>query len=377
MNILIGAGGTGGHIYPGLAIAHLIKEKHPDADIRFVGTSRGMENAIVPHAGYPLETIRVRGFERKLSWGTLKSVKELLHGMGDAKRLLKECSPDLVIGMGGYVCGPLLLLASRMGIPTVLHEQNAFPGATNRLLAAYVDKIGISFPEAETWFRHEEKIFFCGNPVRKEFFQKNRDGFRALYGYEKDDFIVVSVGGSLGAETINQGILHWLAHPPVQSKVRLIHITGKNRYDDFCAQMESLGVDPGFQHWYKILPYSDAMHEVMGMADVMVSRAGAMSVAEIAASGIPSILVPYPMATGNHQEFNARTITDKGGGLLMLDQTLKGSPELLKQQLENWVDHPDTLMVMGKITEEAAAPEADRLFYDEIVPFLKRGQDEY
>lgn len=372
MKILIGAGGTGGHIYPGLAIANTIKEKHPDWDIRFVGTNGGMETSIVPAAGYPLETIRVKGFERKLSLGTVQSFKELLHGMGDARKLIKSFAPDLVIGMGGYVCGPLLLTASRMGIPTMIHEQNAFPGATNRLLAGFVDRIGVSFPQAKERFRHEEKVFICGNPVRKSFFSGEKSKMREKYGYGNEEFIVVSSGGSLGAATINDAILHWMTHPPANPRVKLIHITGKRRFDVFFQSMLDKGIKPDEERWFKVLSYTDVMDEWMAMADVAVSRSGAMSVAEIAASKTPAILIPYPHATGNHQEFNARTITDRGGGVLLLDGALKESPQLLKNQLEHWADHPEELDAMEEKVGDLARERADELFYEEIMHLLER-----
>ncbi|QSX08919.1 undecaprenyldiphospho-muramoylpentapeptide beta-N-acetylglucosaminyltransferase [Alkalibacter rhizosphaerae] len=376
MKILIGAGGTGGHIYPGLALADMLKEKYPEADIRFVGTDRGMETTIVPNAGYPLETIRVKGFERKISMGTVQSIKELLLGMGDARKLLRSFDPDLVIGMGGYVCGPLLLLAARKNIPTVIHEQNAYPGATNRLLSRFVDKIGVSFPEATKWFPQEEKVFLCGNPVRKAFFQGDRKTLREKYGYGADDFIVLSVGGSLGATTLNNAVMYWLTNPPDDPSIRLIHITGKQRYDDFYQSMLDKGLDPDKSNWCKILSYSDVMHEIMALSDVAVSRAGAMSVAEIAASGIPAIFVPYPHATGNHQEFNAKSITEKGGGALILDADLKEEPFLLKNQLEEWAKHPEQLIEMKANVEKVAVEGAEELFYHAIKPLLERGQHE-
>lgn len=371
MKILIGAGGTGGHIYPGLAIANTIKEKHPDWEIRFVGTSNGMETAIVPAAGYKLETIRVKGFERKLSLGTIRSFKELIHGMGDARKLLKTFAPDLVIGMGGYVCGPLLLSASRMDIPTMIHEQNAFPGATNRLLAGFVDRIGVSFPQAKERFRHAEKVFICGNPVRKSFFSGEKQKMRDQHGYGKDDFVVVSSGGSLGAATINDAVLYWMVHPPKNPNIRLIHITGKRRFDAFYQDMMDRGIESDTENWFKVLSYTDNMDEIMALADVAVSRSGAMSVAEITASKTPAILIPYPHATGNHQEFNARTITDHGGGVLMLDSTLKESPQLLKNQLEHWADHSEELSSMEEKVGKLARERADEIFYEEIIHLLE------
>jgi UDP-N-acetylglucosamine--N-acetylmuramyl-(pentapeptide) pyrophosphoryl-undecaprenol N-acetylglucosamine transferase len=373
MRVLIAAGGTGGHIYPGIAIAKVISENEEDVQIKFVGTKKGMERIIVPKAGYHLETIRVKGFERKISMDTVRSLKELFMGMLDAKRLIENYNPDIVIGMGGYVCGPVLLLASRKKIPTMIHEQNAFPGATNKLLSRFVDKIAISFSEAKKYFGNENKVFLSGNPVRKEFFNSDRKEAREKLGFGEDDFVVVSSGGSLGAASINNAMLKLIKEREKGDRLKVVHITGKANYEDFMDSLREAGLDIGLDKNVRILEYCDKMHEVYACADLVVSRAGAMSVAELAAGRIPSILVPYPYATDNHQGYNARSITDEGGGILILDSDLKHDPEILKNTIYSLIEDPEKLSDMGLAASKKAMPEADIIFYREMKKMLETG----
>ncbi|MBF7097130.1 undecaprenyldiphospho-muramoylpentapeptide beta-N-acetylglucosaminyltransferase [Alkalibacter mobilis] len=370
MKVLIAAGGTGGHIYPGIAIAKHISEMEPDSQIKFVGTNRGMETSIVPDNGFELELIRVKGFDRKLSFNTLKSFKELFLGMGDARRLLKAYKPDIVIGMGGYVCGPILLWASRMKIPTIIHEQNAFPGATNKLLSGFVDRIGISFINAREYFKNKNKIFLCGNPVRREFFKTDYESFRNDLGFSKEDFVVVSAGGSLGAESINKAMIQVITSAETIDSLKIIHITGKTKYDDFMAELVSRGIDPDQNNKIKILSYSDSMDKIYGCADLAVSRAGAMSVAELAAVGTPAIFIPYPYATDNHQEYNARSVTDSGGGILILDSDLANDPGILFDKISWLADKRCELETMRARMKAKAIIDSEMIFYNEIKRLL-------
>ncbi len=375
MKVLIAAGGTGGHIYPGIAIAKAISEYEDGVEIRFVGTDRGMEKTIVPNAGYQLETIRVKGFARKLSMDTLKSAKELVMGMLDAKRLIKNYHPDVVIGMGGYVCGPVLLIASRMRIPTIIHEQNAFPGATNKLLSRFVDKVAISFPEAKEYFRDKDKVFLSGNPVRKEFFETDKKLAREKFGFSEGDFVIVSAGGSLGAASINNGMLELIKDKKDDDKIRIIHITGKANYESFLEMLKQNSIDPDSSPRIKVLPYSDHIYEIYACADLVVSRAGAMSVAELSATGTPAVLIPYPYATDNHQEFNARSLTDNGGGVLMLDSDLKQDPGILRSTVDFLMENPEKLNNMKAAASKKAIPQSDVLFYKEMKKIIRSGKD--
>jgi len=366
MKILIAAGGTGGHIYPGLAIAQKIKKENPDAEIIFIGSMVGMEKNIIPQTGYPIEYIRVRGFERHLSLETLAAVKGIFDGLLDSRKVLNRHHPDLVIGTGGFTSGPLLLLASRRKIPTMIHEQNAFPGKTNRMLGKKVDRIAISFKEAQTYFP-EGKTFLAGNPVRTEYYDLNRQKCRENLGLLDSQKMVLIMGGSQGAGSINQGALGLMKAWKNRSDRVIYHLTGKQQYDQVLESAKTQGMTGDVN--IHIQAYSSEVHKLLGAADLVISRAGAMSVAEIAAVGIPSILVPYPMAAGNHQEFNARVITDQGGGLLIEDKALTG--ELLVETVEGLLADEMRLKKMAGITKKLRIFDAVDRIYHEMTKLIK------
>lgn len=366
MKILIAAGGTGGHIYPGLAIAEKIKKENPDAEIIFIGSMVGMEKNIIPKTGYPIEYIRVRGFERKLSLETLAAIKGIFVGLMDAKKVLDRHQPDLVIGTGGFTCGPLLLLASRKKIPTMIHEQNAFPGRTNRLLGKKVDRIAISFKEAESYFP-DGKTFLAGNPVRSEYHEINKAVNRKKLGLSDAQKMILIMGGSQGAGSINEGALALMKAWKERKDRVIVHLTGKSQYKNVLESMKTQGIEP-FENIH-IMGYSDEVHRILGAADLVISRAGAMSVAEISAVGVPSILVPYPMAAGNHQEFNARVITDQGGGILMEDRLLTG--EVLVETVERLLTDETELKKMAAITKKLGILDAGDRIYEEIKKLME------
>ena len=372
MKILIAAGGTGGHIYPGLAIADQFKERMPDAEIVFVGSLVGMEKNIVPKEGYPLEFIRVRGFERELSLETLAAVKGIFDGLRDAKKVLKKHEPDLVIGTGGFTCGPLLLQAAKKGIPTMIHEQNAYPGKANRMLSSKVDRISISFMEAAEYFP-KEKVFLAGNPVRDAYKHVDRQACRASLGLGENQKMIVAMGGSQGAGSINGAIIEYMVKHAQDSEVVIYHLTGRSQYQNVIDELKEKGVELnnginaiGNIH---IVDYSNEVDRLLGAGDLVISRSGAMSVAEIAAVGIPSILIPYPMAAGNHQEFNARVITDRQGGILILDKEL--TPERLETAIDGILKDTDQRTKMAEITRQAAVYDADLRFVEEALKLMK------
>lgn len=361
MKVLIAAGGTGGHIYPGLAIAEKIKTENPGAEIIFIGSLVGMEKNIIPQYGYPIEYIRVRGFERKASLETLAAIKGIFDGLSDAKKIIAKHQPDLVIGTGGFTAGPLLLIASRRKIKTMIHEQNAYPGKTNLMLGKRVDRIAISFNEAKQYFPGEG-TFLAGNPVRAEYYQINRCELRKHLNLSDAQKMVLIMGGSQGAGSINQSALSLIASYQNREDRVIYHLTGKDQYQLIKKEVENLGLFPSGHIFVEA--YSNEVHRLLGAADLVISRSGAMSVAEIQAVGVPSILVPYPMAAGNHQEFNARVITDPGGGVLIKDKDLTGA--LLIQTVETLLDDEKKRQTMGQITKALSINNAGDRIYDEI-----------
>ncbi|KNZ43264.1 undecaprenyldiphospho-muramoylpentapeptide beta-N-acetylglucosaminyltransferase [Acetobacterium bakii] len=361
MRVLIAAGGTGGHIYPGLAIAQKIKKENPDAEIIFIGSMVGMEKNIIPQTGYPIEYVRVRGFERGLSLETVAAVKGIVDGLMDSRKILKRLSPDLVIGTGGFTSGPLLLLASRRKIPTMIHEQNAYPGRANRMLGKKVDRIAISFQEAACYFP-DGKTFLAGNPVGSEYLDLNTADCRKSLGLLDSQKMILIMGGSQGAGSINDGALTLMKAWENRNDRVIYHLTGKQQYDEVLKAFSGLGIKSSENN--HIQAYSNEVYRLLGAADLVVSRAGAMSVAEIAAAGTASVLVPYPMAAGNHQDFNARVLTDQGAGILIEDAML--TPELLWETVEELLNDETRLKKMGKISKSLRILDAGDRIYEEI-----------
>ncbi len=320
MRVLMTGGGTGGHIYPAIAIADKIKKEQKDTEILFVGTERGLEKSIVPRNGYDIKFIKVRGFNRKNMLKNIKVLIELSKAFKDAKKIIEEFNPDLVIGTGGYVCGPVVRTAHKLGVKTYIHEQNAFPGLTNKLLEKYVDKIFIGFKEAGKNFKQKEKIILSGNPVRSEFEHLNKDECRKKLGLPAEDFVILAFGGSGGAGTLNKEIINVIKTLQEDPAVSIFFGTGKVYYKRVCSELKTLGIS--LSEKLNVLEYIENMPYYLGAADLVISRAGALTIAEINICGKASILIPSPNVTGNHQYFNAKAIAETGGAILIQEKDL-------------------------------------------------------
>jgi UDP-N-acetylglucosamine--N-acetylmuramyl-(pentapeptide) pyrophosphoryl-undecaprenol N-acetylglucosamine transferase len=365
--ILIAAGGTGGHIYPGLAIADQLAARLPDARLIFVGSHVGMEKNIVPKYGYPLELIRARGFERGFSAETLAAVKGVFDSVGDSRKLLKKYQPNLVIGTGGFTCGMLLREAARRKIPTLIHEQNAFPGRSNRMLGKTVDRVAISFEEARSYFP-AEKTVFTGNPVREAFKNADRSAMRRQLGLGPDQKMILAVGGSQGAASINRAMIDLMAGDTHEDRV-FWHLTGKDQYEPVCEHLKEKGVAIHNAH-IEILPFSTEMDKLLSAADLVISRSGAMSIAELAAVGTPSILIPYPLAAGDHQRMNAQAIVDLGGGVMIEDSALDG--KILKKTVNDLLSRPEKLAAMRIAVKGYGTIDADERIAEEALALIKK-----
>lgn len=358
------AGGTGGHIYPGIAISEKLKETFPGSEIIFVGSHVGMEKNIIPPLGYPLELLRSRGFEKKISLETLLAIKGIGDSVYDAYKLLKKEKPDLVIGMGGFTSAMLLLVASLMGIPTMIHEQNAYPGRSNRLTGKSVDRIGLGFNEASNYFS-DKKTFVAGNPIREEFKNINREKSRKKLGIKPEEKLIIFMGGSQGAKSINEAALHVLKNNKKENLIFYL-LTGKDSFNSIKDSIKDLEIPESNIH---VLDYCNDMANLLAAGDLIVSRSGASTVAEISACELPSILIPYPQAAGDHQTFNAKVITDNQGGILIEDKNLTG-PLLLKT-INSILDDPDILNKMREKTGEKKILDADERFCNEAYKLVK------
>lgn len=362
--IIIAGGGTGGHIYPAIAIANALKQKSPNIKIIFVGTDRGLEKELVPRAGYELKKIRVKGFQRHFSLDTLLSLKEMFLGTIDSFKIVRDEEPDLVIGTGGYVAGPVVLIASLLKIPTIIHEQNVKPGITNRILSKFVDKIAISYSASKKYFP-KDKIVVTGNPVRKEISNSNKQEALKKFNFVSDIPVVFSFGGSQGARKLNCAICDIIEKIKDNKKFQLIHVTGKKNYSDFQKQMINRGIALDSLGHIKIRPYIYEMQDAYAAADLVISRSGAITISEITVCGKPSILIPLPTAAGNHQEYNARLLEKEGAAKILPDDRLTG--KILMQCIESIIYDKKCLTKMAKASKKLSKPYALDKIIDEVI----------
>ncbi len=348
MKVLIAAGGTAGHINPALAIAAYLKERRPDTEIAFAGRREGMEYGLVSRQGYPFYHIEVQGIQRSLTpHNIVRNVKALwyLSSSGrKSRRILRDFAPDLVIGTGGYVSGPVVLSAAKQGIRTAIHEQNAFPGVTNKILAKQVDLVFAAMPDAVEKLGVPHKTIVTGNPVRPEILRADRDAAREKLGVRPDQICILSFGGSLGARTINQ-VIAQLAEWQIREKKDFfqIHATGSYGVELFHKLCEEKGIlgDPHLV----VKEYIDDMAGCLAAADLVISRSGAITISELAAAGKASILIPSPNVAENHQYYNALELSRPGAAVLIEEKDLTGKK--LIEAVEQLTAEPEALARMG------------------------------
>lgn len=336
MNVMLSGGGTGGHIYPALAVAEAIRQKYPDSRLVYVGNVDGMEHELAKEAGYEFIPVSVAGFKGRGPLQMLQMLYKNWRGLAEAKALLRQFHPDLVIGTGGYACGPLLLEATRLHIPTLLHEQNAIMGKTNKILSRHVNKICLTFPIANLPDAVSAKCELTGLPVRRAILETDTAAARQHLGLAVDKPVLVVTGGSQGARHINQAMAE-LWPELLAAGVQIVHITGEKLFDETAqlARRNGLPVDPKTQQakdGFLLLPYLHHMEYALAAADLVISRAGASFLAEVMALGRAAILVPYPYAAGNHQVYNAQALVEAGAALLIEDAAL--SAQSLRHALQ-------------------------------------------
>lgn len=336
MKIMFVAGGTGGHINPAIAVANEVKRLEPNAEILFVGTEGRMETRIVPNAGFELKTLKMNGFSRNMSLSGIKQNLETayltLKASSDAKKIISEYKPDVVVGFGGYVTGPVVRTAVKMGVKTAIHEQNAFPGVANKALAKLVDKVMLTSAAAEKYMKCKNPPVVTGLPVRREIIKTDRDFARATLGLKNDDMLVLSMGGSLGADAINNAVVTMLTTLKDEKNICFLHSTGK--YGKWVGEkLTENGVAYGKGTNIEIREYIDNMDICLPACDVVISRAGASSISEIAILGKPSILIPSPNVAENHQFHNAMTLAENDGAILIEEKNLDG--EILAKTVQD------------------------------------------
>lgn len=374
MRILFAAGGTGGHINPALAIAGTIKARHPEAEILFAGTPWGMEAKFVPDANYDFVPIKVRGIERGFSFkaikGNIKTIRYLLTATSRAKKIISDFKPDIVIGTGGYVSGPVVRTAARMGIKTLIHEQNAFPGVTTKLLSKDVDVILVAFKEAMKHIKTNAKMIEVGNPVREEFLFCKKEECREKLGLSKDKVVILSCGGSLGAKAINLAVCDVLKWHYKKGKIQHIHATGHFGSMWMPEKLRSEGIDIDNDPDIRVMEYIKNMPEYLAACDLIITRSGAITLSEIEAQGKAAIFIPSPNVTENHQFHNAMVLANADAGVVIEEKDLTGRK--LCDTIEALTKNREKLNEMGRNAARIAKVDANNLIYNEVIKLLRQ-----
>lgn len=356
MRIMMSGGGTGGHIYPAVTIARAIKKEVKFCEVLFVGTRRGLEADIIPTEGFEIQFIDVCGFERRLSVKNVQTIVKTVASVWQSRKIIKEFKPDIVIGTGGYVCGPVLLAASLMRIPTMIQEQNVIPGITNKILSRFVDKIALGYGEAARYFGNQNKVFTSGNPIRQEVMSANREESIVALGLDASKRTILISGGSRGARSINQAMLEVYQHFAGSKEIQLLHVTGQSEYNGIVGNLNQCGIDRTAAGNIIIKPYLYNMPQALAVADLAIFRAGALGLAELTARGIPSILIPYPYAAENHQEFNARVMEQQGAAVVIRDADLNGN--VLIKAIKELASSPRKIDAMAVASKKIGRPDA-------------------
>ncbi len=356
MRLLISGGGTAGHINPAIAIAKTALAREQGSEALFVGTPNGMEQRLVPREGFEIRSINVMGLRRRLTLENLKVAANYFTSINDAGKIIDDFKPDVVVGTGGYVCAPVVKAAFRRKIPTLIHEQNVFPGLAIKMLAKRATVTAVSFPETRSMMR-AKNIVVTGNPLRPDLFDKvDTDALRASLGFDERPVVLV-FGGSLGAEHINDALLAMLKAGGLG--FNLIAATGEKHYEGFVA---ALGEAPS---GVKILPYIHNMNEIFALADLVVCRAGAITVSELGALGKASVLIPSPYVAHNHQEYNARYLEKNGAARVLLESELSG--ESLRAAIKSAVGDPAALKKMRECSAKIGIRDACSSIWAQLV----------
>lgn len=367
MRAILTGGGTGGHVYPAVSIAKEIQKRYKDAEIIFVGTEKGLESKIVPKEGFKLKTIKIRPIERSLTPKNVLAVKEAFTSFVEARRIIKEFKPDIVIGTGGYVCGTVMLTAAMMKLPTLIHESNAFAGITNKLLSRFVDVIALNFEEAAKYFKNGKRVVVTGNPIRQDVLDISRSEGMKAFGFDENVPLVFVTGGSRGARKINQSILALAEHCAKTGKLQLLHMTGETQYQSVMQSYKEKGI-PTDSSNIKVLPYIYNMPYALAASDLIISRCGAMTLSEITLLGKPSILIPYPYAAENHQEYNARALEKKGAAKVIIEKDLSEA-SLFSAVLE-MTENREKLQQMAINSKKLGVADADSQIGEIIVKLV-------
>lgn len=372
MKILFTCGGTAGHINPAIALARLFQSRHPDCQILFAGADNGMERRLVPHEGFDLRTVRVNTIHRAWKWKDIRHNIETIVTLPRARRqaaaILDDFRPDLVVGTGGYASYPVVKEAARRGIPTAVHESNAVPGLTTKLLARSVDRVMVGFEDSRAYYPHPDRVVVTGTPVRRDFFDHTRKEARAALSLTDDRPVVLSYWGSLGAEVMNRYTAELIElESGAGWPFHHIHGAGRN-YAWLTGHMAELGIQTGQGASAEIREYIYDMPQVMAAADLVICRAGASTISELTAIAKPAILVPSPNVTNHHQEKNARVLADHGAAVLLPEPDCSG--RVLFRTVTDLLGHKEKLAAMARAQSALSVTDAGEEIYQVLLSLL-------
>ncbi len=365
MNIIVSGGGTGGHIYPAISLIEELKKRDENNKILYVGTQNGLESTIVPNLGIDFKTIHVKGIPRKINADSFKAMKELFKGLQESNKILREFKPDLVIGTGGYVSGPILYKATKTNAKVVFHEQNSYPGVTNRILSRYVDKYFVTFEESIKFFKNQDRAILTGNPIRNRFTNMDEKKEIGLKDYEidKNKKVVFVFGGSNGSEILNKTILEMKDKISNQNEFELILATGKLNYHEFSVALD------GNEKNLHVFPYIDDIDKAYAVSDLIVTSSGAITLAELSFLKKASILIPKAYTTENHQEHNARTFEKNGASKVILEKELNADD--LYNEITGILQDDKILNELSENSGKMAYPTACEDIVDELYKLVK------
>ena len=368
MKVIIAAAGTAGHINPGIAIANKIKKEIPNSKIIFIGTIRGLENDLVPRAGYELKTIEAYGIQKRINITNIKNFLKTIKGFAEAKEIIKEEKPDLVIGTGGYICGAVLTAAAKQNIPTMLHESNAYPGLAVRMLAKRTTTIMVGFKEAKEKLTKAKRVVLTGTPTKISNTRIDKDKVKKDLGITNDLPIVLIFGGSQGAKAINDIVLQIIKNK-LNKNYQIIWAPGKNQYEIIKSELLKENIDINNVKNAKIIPYIYNMQEMMAISDLIIARSGAMTITELSIMEKPAIFIPLPSRNANRQEDNARVLEKLNAARVILEEDL--SCDKLEETIEQLIVDRKELEQMGKNGAEIAIDNAEDKIFEEIKNIFK------
>ena len=371
MRVVIAAAGTGGHINPGIAIASKIEKEVPYSEIIFIGTGKKLEQDLVSKAGYELKAIHANGFSKKLSIENIKKNINTLRGFGEARKILEDFKPDVVIGTGGYICGAVISEAHKLGIPTMLHESNAYPGLAVKMLAKKTDTIMVGIEEAKNNIKNAKRVVYTGTPTKVKPLNLNESKKQEIVnniGITNNLPIVLVFGGSQGAKAINDTIVKIIKNK-MNENYQIVWAAGQEQYEIIKKDFENFGLNINNIQNVKILPYIYNMAEVMSVSDLVVARSGAMTLTELALLGKPAIFIPLPSSSANRQEDNARVFEKRGAAKVILNNELNENN--LNEEINNIIENKNLLNTMSENAKKMAVYDVEERIFDEIKKLVK------